>query len=204
MDPRWKHPFTSIFAGPTKCGKSFFTLKFLSEASTLITPPPERVIYCYGEYQDIFAEHPQIEFAEGLPDFRQFDGKERVLLILDDLLRETNDDVEKLFTKGSHHRNISVIFLSQNLFYKNKQNRTMSLNAHYLVLFKNPRDVTQVSTLARQMYPDRSRFLVEAFRDATAKPYGYLLIDLTTDMEEMYRIRTNIFSNEWHIVYVPK
>lgn len=80
----------------------------------------------------------------------------------------------------------------------------MSLNAHYLVLFKNPRDATQVSTLARQMYPGRNKFLVEAFKDATAKPYGYLLIDLKGDTEEKYRIRTNIFSNERQFVYVPK
>lgn len=204
MDPRWKHPFTCIVAGPTACGKTVFMFKFINEACSLITPPPEKIIYCYGEYQDIFAEHPHIEFVEGLPDISQFDGKQRILLIIDDLLSETNDCVEKIFTKGSHHRNISVVFLSQNLFYKSKQNRTMSLNAHYLVLFKNPRDATQVSTLARQMYPGRNKFLVEAFKDATGEPYGYLLIDLKGDTEEKYRIRTNIFSNERQFVYVPK
>jgi hypothetical protein len=79
----------------------------------------------------------------------------------------------------------------------------MSLNAHYIVLFKNPRDANQVSTLARQMYPGRSKFLLEAFRDTTEKPYGYLLIDLKPD--EKYRIRTNIFSDDdKHLVYVPK
>ena len=46
---------------------------------------------------------------------------------------------------------MSVIFLTQNLFHKNKHMRTISLNAHYLVLFKNPRDVEQFTTLARQM-----------------------------------------------------
>jgi hypothetical protein len=33
-----------------------------------------------------------------------------------------------------------------------------------MVLFKNPRDVTQVANLSRQMYPGRSKFLVEALR----------------------------------------
>ena len=63
----------------------------------------------------------------------------------------------------------------------------MSLNAHYLVLFKNPRDVTQISTLGRQMYVARSKFLVEAFKDATAKPFGYLLLDLKADTPEIIR-----------------
>ena len=80
----------------------------------------------------------------------------------------------------------------------------MSLNAHYLVLFKNPCDVTQISTLARQMYVGRSKFLVEAFNDATTKPFRYLLIGLEPDAPENLRVRTNIFSDERNYVYVPK
>jgi hypothetical protein len=34
------------------------------------------------------------------------------------------------------------------------------------------------------MYPRKSKLLVEAFKDATEKPYGYLLIDLKSDTEE--------------------
>ena len=181
-----------------------FTFKFISESQDLITPPPEKIIYCYGEYQEIFNNYPHVTFIEGLPDISQFDGKQRTLVILDDLMTETNDSVSNIFTKVSHHRNVSVVYLSQNLFYKSKQNRTMSLNAHYMVLFKNPRDAVQVATLARQMYPGRSKFLAEAFKDATDKAYGYLLIDLKPDTEEKYRIRTNIFPGERQYVYVPK
>ena len=204
MDPSWKHPFTCIIAGPTSSGKSVFTLKFINEAENLITPPPEKIIYCYSEYQPIFNEYPQVTFSEGLPDLEQFDGKQRTLLILDDLMSETNDSVSNIFTKFSHHRNISVIYLTQNLFYKSKQSRTMSLNAHYIVLFKNPRDLLQVSTLSRQMFPGKGQFLVEAFKDATAKPFGYLVLDLKPDTEEKYRIRTKIFPGEKQFVYLPK
>jgi hypothetical protein len=120
-------------------------------------------------------------------------------------MTESNDDVSNIFTKVSHHRNVSVVYLSQNLFYRSKQNRTMSLNTHYMVLFKNPRDATQVANLSRQMYPGRSKFLVEAFKDATAKPYGYLLIDLKPDTDEKFRVRANIFPNDdRQYVYVPK
>ena len=80
----------------------------------------------------------------------------------------------------------------------------MSLNAHYIVLFKNPRDAMLVSTLARQMYPGQNKFLVEAFKNATEKPFGYLLLDLKPDTDEKYRIRTNIFPDERQYVYIPK
>jgi hypothetical protein len=204
MDVRFKHPFTCIVAGPTGSGKSVFTFRLITEADSLITPPPEKIVYCYGEYQDIFKKFPKVSFKEGLPDVTEFNGSQRTLLILDDLMSKANDDVSDIFTKISHHRNVSVIFLTQNLFYKSKQSRTMSLNSHYLVLFKNPRDALQVATLGRQMYPNNNKFLVEAFKDATDKPHGYLLLDLRADTLEKYRVRTNIFAGEVPYVYNPK
>ena len=106
-----------------------------------------------------------------------------------------------MFTQSSHHRNISVVFLAQNLFPKNKFARTVSLNAHYMVLFKNPRDVSQFANLARQMYPKKSQFSVEAYRDATREPYSYLSVDLRPKQDEELRLRTNIFPRETHYVY---
>jgi hypothetical protein len=41
-----------------------------------------------------------------------------------------------LFTKGSHHRNISVVLLTQNVFHHGPNFRDISLNAKYLVLLK--------------------------------------------------------------------
>jgi len=69
----------------------------------------------------------------------------------------------------------------------------MSLNAHYMVLFKNPGDVSQFANLARQMYPKTSLFAVEAYRRAMREPYSYLLVDLRPDQDEEFRLRTNIF-----------
>jgi len=37
-----------------------------------------------------------------------------VLLIIDDLVHETDERVANIFTKGSHHRNISVVYIVQN------------------------------------------------------------------------------------------
>ena len=198
------HPFTAILCGPTQCGKTHFTFRFIREVKRLMTPPPEQIVYCYSEYQSIFADHPQVEFHEGLPNLKDFDGSKRTLLIIDDFMNESGVDVSKIFTKGSHHRNISVFFLTQNLFYKSKDSRTMSLNTHYIVVFKNPRDVTQITTLAKQMYPGNTNFMVEAYRDATSKPYGYLLIDLKPQTDERIRLRTNVFPDDVNYVYVKR
>jgi len=199
-----KHPFTCIVAGPTSCGKTQFVFRLIDNAECMIDPPPCNIVYCYGEYQQLFCLYPHVEFRRGLPDIDDFDGSRPTVLVLDDLMDEADESVAQLFTRGSHHRNVSVLFLAQNLFPKNKFARTMSLNAHYMVLFKNPRDATQFANLARQMYPKTWQFAVEAYKDATREPYSYLVVDLTPVQDEDLRLRTNVFPGEKHYVYVSK
>ena len=199
MDPRWQHPFTCIVAGPTGCGKTTFVARLLRNASEMIDPPPERVTWYYGEWQAGYKnlDIPNMRMEEGLPQSFDNDGK-RGLVVLDDLMAETDDRVTNLFTKKSHHSNTSVIYLVQNLFSKNKESRTISLNSQYMIVFKNPRDVTQMTTLAKQMYPGRVKFVQEAFADATASPYGYLLIDLKHNTPDDMRLRTSILPDDAH------
>lgn len=203
----WRHPFTCLVTGPTSCGKTRFTLRLLKHAKTVVLPPPQKIIWCYGVYQtafDALRADGVIEFHEGLPNPESFDGRQRTLLVIDDLMSETDDRVTKIFTKISHHMNVSVIYLTQNLFFAGKHNRTIGLNSHYLVIFKNPRDSTQISSLARQMYPGRTKFVVEAFHDATSKPYSYLLIDLKPDTDDQHRLRSGVFPGDEAYVYLPK
>ena len=104
--------------------------------------------------------------------------------------------IVNLFTRGSHHRNLSVIYVVQNLFHQGKGSRSISLNSHYLVLFKNPRDKLQVLTLAKQMYPGRTEFFLRQYEEAVRRPYGYLLIDLETTTQDDCRLRTNVLPGE--------
>jgi hypothetical protein len=112
--------------------------------------------------------------------------------------------VADLFTRGSHHRGVSVLYLTQNLFPPGKLSRTISLNSHYMMVFRNPRDSLGITTLAKQMFPKNSDYLLEAFRDATAKPYSYLLIDCHQLTPEEMRLRTNIFPGEQQFAYVKR
>ena len=45
--------------------------------------------------------------------------------------------------------------------------------------------------------------LTFTYKDATGKPYGYLLVDLTQSMDDRYRLRTKIFPGEVGEVFVP-
>ena len=109
MDARWKHPFTCVVAGPTGCG----VMRMLRHAEAMIDPPPEKITWCYGEWQSAYATMnlADVGSEEGLPNATLFDSETRNLVIIDDLMAETDERVKTLFTKKSHHRNTSVLYL---------------------------------------------------------------------------------------------
>lgn len=208
MDTRWKHPFTAMICGPTGCGKTFFVKRFLKEITEMCDTQIEKVIFYYAEWQDGYLDYDKnlVEFREGLPRSADFNDNRPKLVVVDDLMRESsNGAIVDLFTKGSHHKNLSVMFISQNLFHQGKGQRDISLNTNYIVVFKNPRDRAQIAHLARQIFPEDPKFLQEAYFDATSVPHGYLLLDLKQSTPENCRFRTCVFPSDlYHYVYVPR
>ena len=168
----WVHPLTSVISGPTGSRKSVFVGSLVHNIKHMMTPIPDRILCCYGEYQTLYGTVDWVDFQQGFPDLDTLDPKEKHLIILDDLMDETGQRVASLFAKKSHHRNISVIYIAQNLFHRRKHHRTISLNAHYMVVFKNPSDVLQIMALAHQMYPQRTNYFLEAYTAATAQPHA--------------------------------
>ena len=202
-----QHPFTCIVSGPSGCGKSSLVKKIITD--NVIDPAPNEIFWLYAEDQPLYKTGlSNVKFIQGLPDDLEtmFDPTRRNVAVIDDLMTEAHSDqrMTKLFSVGSHHRNLSIIFIIHNLFHYGREMRTLSLNSHYLILFKNPRDHLQIATLARQMYPGRSQFLIEAFEDATKVPHGYLIIDLKPETEDQLRIRTGILPSDRVVVYVQK
>lgn len=204
--PRLEHPFTMLIAGPTKSGKSFFLRDVLYYRKHMFNPKIDKVVWFYGIFQELYNKIPHVEFVEGFPsNYRDYISG-NTLFIIDDLMSEcaNNTELTSLFTKGCHHLNISVIFITQNLFHKGSQMRDVSLNAEYLMLFKNRRDMNQVTHLGRQLYPGRSKFFQQVYENATKKPFSYLFIDLKNDTPEELRLRTRILPNQIQYFYKQK
>ena len=203
-----EHPFTAIVAGPTKAGKTVWVKNLVLNANRMISPAPEIIYWCYSEWQPIYNEvqSPSIQFCQGFPDLEKLkqNADKAKLIILDDLMQEMKGDkrLTQLFTKGSHHWNVSVIHIVQNLFFDGI--RTSRINAQYLILMKNPSDQLQTSTLAKQLYPGNTPYFIEAYRDACKQSYGYLLVDLCQETPENLRLRTKVFPGELQIAYVSK
>ncbi|KAG8225933.1 hypothetical protein J437_LFUL005969 [Ladona fulva] len=83
-----------------------------------------------------------------------------------------------------------------NIFYQSAQSRNISLNAKYIVVFKNPRDRLQFGHLARQVYPEKSQELERVYKESTKEPFGYLVLDLGQDTDNRFRFRTKIFTED--------
>ena len=88
-------------------------------------------LFLFRVYQDTFTKIevlvPGIQFVQGSPD-SMLDSINRNLFIID-MMGEKDTVIAKLFTKKSHHGNLSVIYIVQNLFHQSKDHRTISLNA---------------------------------------------------------------------------
>uniref|UniRef100_A0A158P4C4 AAA+ ATPase domain-containing protein n=1 Tax=Tetranychus urticae TaxID=32264 RepID=A0A158P4C4_TETUR len=190
-----RHPFTMLIAGPTGSGKTEFVRKLIIKRETICDPAPERIIYYYSEYQEIFDSMLNVEFVKGLPDEIKLD-KRPTWIIFDDLMYEASNSklIAELFTKGSHHRNLSIILICQNFFMRGAESRNISLNSQYIVLFKNPRDQSIATSLARQMFPTKIVKFQKVYEHATSQAFSYLFIDLKPETPNEVRLLTNVFS----------
>ena len=154
----------------------------------------------YSEWQPNYAlireRCPVIEFDKGWRDkiFYSINPEKRNILIFDDQMGVASSctSVADLFTKGSHNRNITVIYLVQNVYYHGNSQRTISLHSHYSVNFLNGRDASQFRIMTYQICPSDGKWLVDSFMDATSKPYGYLVRDQNPLKPENQTVVTNI------------
>ena len=191
----FKHPFSMIVSGPTRSGKTQWVTRLLLDKVKRIQPTPNSIFYCYTHWQPKYdvlqSTFPnEIRFHKGLPTSILINQLQDAIVVLDDLMDLAMQDkmLMGVFTEGSHHKNISVIYIVQNLYHQGRNNRSINLNSQYLVLFKNPRDVLQIQTLARQMYAHNWKDFVQYFKDETSKPYGHIIIDLFPNTPENERI----------------
>ena len=199
-----------MVCGATSSGKTVWTYKLLQNLNVFKTPP-DAIMYCYGVWQPLFNEIeviPNITMCQGLPnnlDDWSEDSRHR-LIIIDDLMDKVVNDMEMslLFTQGCHHKHISIVYITQNIYLQGKYSRTISLNTQYMVLFRSLRDAAQINILGRQLFPGKSKLLTQAYEDVMKEPYRYLIIDSSPHCDSKYRLRTNIFPSEYPIVYAPK
>ncbi|KAL3106022.1 hypothetical protein niasHT_025813 [Heterodera trifolii] len=195
-----KFPIPSgiVVSGPSSSGKTQLVLRLLAHASEMFDPPPKVIVWAYGEYS---SQIPELE-RQGVVPHAGPPSEEMLkklpkpfLIVYDDLMGDIDaKKLADLYTKKSHHNNFSVIFLTQNLF--DKAMRVPRSNAQYIFLMRAPSDMLSIRNLASQMFPREQGFLMDAYKQACADPYGYLLVTLHANRDNFLRLRTNIFPDD--------
>jgi hypothetical protein len=197
-------PTSIALLGPTQCGKTTFVSRLIINAEQMFLPPPVKIYYCFTSWQPLFEKLKNIvAFHEGLPgktlmDKWSSDGYP-IVVVLDDLMDQivSNKEVLHYVTVMSHHRNITLIMMFQNIYPPGKYARTISLNCHYLVLFNNARDKLQVMNLGRQIMPGKTGFYMDAYEKAmNMTRCNYLITDLHPQSKKELCIRTRIFPDD--------
>ena len=93
----------------------------------------------YSEWQEDYDKiktiYPEIEFMKGYSDdiYDSLEPSDCNLLILDDQMSEANNtkSLANHFTNGSHHRNVTILYLVQNMFDQGRSSRTVSKQPLY-------------------------------------------------------------------------
>ena len=202
----FKLPFGMLIAGPSSSGKSTFLLKFIAQSLELIHPPPKSILYCFGEMSEAVPALQKIgvNVYSGVPPEELIKTQPKpLLLILDDLLFSIDEKyLSELFTKKSHHQNFAIVFITQNLF--EKKIKVARQNAQYIVLMRSPNSALAVRNIGVQLFPKQLDYFLDAYRQATNMPYGYLLLDMHASSDSALRLRTNIFKDDEKIIFTPK
>ena len=162
-------------------------------------------IFWYGSsWQPLFYKlKPRVKFINGLLDVDTVDPTRNSIVVIDDLMTSQDSRIEDLFTNDAHHRGKSVIYLVQNLFNRDKNHRTISLNSQYILCFRSPRDASQLRILERQIFPTRKGYLVRSYEDCTSVPYSPLLNDFEPDTGNHLRLRGRILNQGSQDIYLP-
>ena len=115
----FRHKFSLLVVGPTRCGETFFVEKILTMDRILFqSKKPSHWQDSYKAMQSSIGK--EIQFIRGLPEFkedlREIDPKFNNVLVFNDLMAQATDSplVSLRFTQD-RHRNASVILLLQNM-----------------------------------------------------------------------------------------
>lgn len=122
------HPAVILIAGASRSGKTTLVTQLMKNRHIMFSPPPEKTYWFYTMESSVASIQPilpDIKFRDGVPTEETIDsiikaGRPK-LVIMDDMQDIIDNKTHltmlmNILTKKSHHGNLSLIFIAQNLF----------------------------------------------------------------------------------------
>lgn len=210
LDLRLIKNFSMLVIANSGSGKTHWILDLIKHADKLLVDPrcTRNILFFYHEYQPIYDHFKaipgiRIEWINAKPNYnfiedlcRPFVGKGGSLVISDDWGSDIDSDASKIVEVARQHLEVSSIFLLHNLYHINPIYRELNRQTSYIVLFASPRDLRQIQAFASQISPSNSKWIMDAFQDATQDRFGYLFFDFTNNTPHWSRVRTNFLPRD--------
>ena len=194
-----------VISGMSNSGKTCLVKSIIEHADTLFEHKPDKILFIFKHWQPIYqsieSENSNVSFLNQIPGEDELlnltSGNKHSMLICDDMLTElcANSFILSLFTRLSHHLNISTILLLQSHSIPNKFSSILNRNCHYTILMRSPRDAHAIRAIGCQLNDYKN--LQAAYKDATGiSPFTYLLIDCHPKSDVKIRYKSLILPTD--------
>lgn len=211
FDTRIQLPNHALFVGGTQSGKTRLCLRLLTDPQ-LFYPIPQRIIFHYDQFQDLYLEAKgnlakvgiELLLFKGCSDIN-LDTLEKLpgqtVLLIDDFSEETSSSaaIARIATNG-RHKNISLWLVWHSLFSKHSASRIIVQNIRFAFFLPSLRLESQLRTFGAQL--GMKDALVWAYKkcvdDYSEDGYRYLLVDLGPATPGIMRLRCNIHRKVQH------
>ena len=197
-DREWMSHWRTLFqyiSVKKSVGKPEFSNKLLKDK--FIARLLEHNVWCYAKHQqDLFEEliKMNVEYVESIPRElgKYFKKKKRNLIMLDDLMDEALKVLNCLHVVVMTTFPLSILRKICSI--------KMNVLLVYMVIFKKPQNnsqftITVQATVARQISPDKMKFLMWAYRDVISSRHNYLMFDLKPNIAIRFRVRSNFLED---------
>ena len=164
-DVTLKCPFNLIIAGATGSGKTTNIFKLLKFKDIICDKKIQKVHYFYSLWQPLYNQMKELNLVDNF--INEIPDREELLsmvdnanngdlanpvhqaLVFDDLMisitKRKDNLMSELMTIFGHHKNLSVIIISQLLFQPGDTKYTvLTENCHYLMFLKSPRNSSKI------------------------------------------------------------
>lgn len=209
-------PFCLIVAASSNSGKTRLVVDLLTEHYIMFDHPVSEVVWCYhrNAFDDNLFSHLKtnmnvdVRFIEGFPEtdlaagnlFKANQSKLKCI-VLDDIVPSAvkSPVFTDLFTVLSHHQNLIVIAILQNLHANTSTQRQLMnniiRNVSYIALFPDRRQMNACKQIARTYFSGDEHRLVEPFKQLIENnnKYHYMLIDF---IDPILTVRLNALRSE--------